>query len=95
MQPAGVELRQARAERREHVAQGWVSGSRYPRRGADGSVANDVARYTNGANREVADLAPRTTDVVMSLEGRHGARGGHQAGDRRRMLRAKPHAGVG
>ena len=75
MQPAGVELRQARAERREHLAQVWVSGSRCPRWGPDDTVAHGVAGYANGANREVADLAPLTTDVVMGLNGRHGPRG--------------------
>jgi len=75
MQPAGIELRRSRAERREEISQGWVSGSRYPGRVPDGTVAHDFARYANSANLAVADLAPLTTDVVMSLDGRNGARG--------------------
>lgn len=75
MQPVGMELPQSRAERREQISQGRVSGSGDPRRGPYGTVAHHVARHADGANLEVADFTPFTTDVVMSLEGRDEASG--------------------
>src|SRR6266540_4872601 len=74
VQPPGIELRQARAECREQVLQPRVSRSLCPQRRLHYAVSDDFARYAPRAYLEVADLAPFTPDVVMSLDSDNGRR---------------------